>query len=48
MCCEACHYCQIRFVKSIQDNTYRCKLMKCKPIEIPSVLEGVPDWCPLK
>lgn len=53
--CESCGYCQIRYVKSIEDNTYRCRLQKMKPC-VPeddsgnyvSVLVAAPDWCPLK
>ena len=43
--CESCRYCQIRYVKSIQDNSYRCKLMKYKPI-LCDVFNEAPEWCP--
>lgn len=51
--CESCQYCQIRYVKSIEDNTYRCRLQKFRPCEpldnngmYVSVLKAAPDWCP--
>ncbi len=45
--CGDCSYCQIRFVKKLEDNTFKCIAMKYKTIDVQGVWENTPEWCPL-
>lgn len=45
--CGDCSYCQIRYVKKYMDNTFKCKAMQYKTIDVLGVWNNTPDWCPL-
>ena len=45
--CETCKYCQTRYVAKIMDNTFKCRLMKYKTIDVPVLGGGSPAWCPI-
>ena len=45
--CETCRYCQTRYVAKIMDNTFKCRLLKYKTIDVPVLDGGCPVWCPL-
>lgn len=46
--CDECKYCQTRYVAKIMDNTFKCRLMKYKTIDVVVLGGGSPAWCPLK